>query len=296
MEKKSPDAFRTISEVAEWLDTPAHVLRFWESRFSQVKPVKRAGGRRYYRPSDMVLLGGIKKLLHEDGMTIRGVQKILRDQGVRHVAALSQELDLGAVVEGRATPAEDAEHEAPMRENAEVEQAKDNVVPLTPAAPEAPPEPEAEPPAPEQEPVAAPESEEEPEVAEEPQPSTELPHEPEPMPEEASEEAAFTDEAEGATEIAPRVANAAADGAEPPAPPEADQSQGEMSFDRRAPLGAGLPQEDPADDALPLGPRPLTARLRDRAVRRDLRQNHGPAVAEAVTRLKALSARIADGA
>ncbi len=91
---KSPDAFRTIREVAEWLDTPAHVLRFWESRFTQVKPVKRAGGRRYYRPSDMELLGGIKQLLHEDGLTIRGVQKLLREQGVRHVADKSQPLDL----------------------------------------------------------------------------------------------------------------------------------------------------------------------------------------------------------
>jgi DNA-binding transcriptional MerR regulator len=90
---KSPDAFRTISEVADWLGTPAHVLRFWESRFSQVKPVKRAGGRRYYRPSDMVLLGGIKKLLHDDGMTIRGVQKLLREHGVRYVAAMSPPLE-----------------------------------------------------------------------------------------------------------------------------------------------------------------------------------------------------------
>ena len=86
---KSPDAFRTISEVSDWLETPAHVLRFWESRFTQLKPVKRAGGRRYYRPGDMALLGGIKKLLHDDGLTIRGVQKILREQGVRYVATLS---------------------------------------------------------------------------------------------------------------------------------------------------------------------------------------------------------------
>lgn len=90
---KSPDAFRTISEVADWLGTPAHVLRFWESRFSQVKPVKRAGGRRYYRPADMILLGGIKKLLHDDGMTIRGVQKLLREHGVRYVSSMSQQLD-----------------------------------------------------------------------------------------------------------------------------------------------------------------------------------------------------------
>lgn len=88
---KSPDAFRTISEVAEYLDTPAHVLRFWESRFSQIKPVKRAGGRRYYRPSDVELLTGIKRLLHDEGLTIRGVQKILRDHGVRHVAGLTDD-------------------------------------------------------------------------------------------------------------------------------------------------------------------------------------------------------------
>jgi len=90
---KSADAFRTISEVADWLGIPAHVLRFWESKFTQVKPVKRAGGRRYYRPADMQLLGGIRKLLHDEGMTIKGVQKIMRDQGVRHVAAMSPPLD-----------------------------------------------------------------------------------------------------------------------------------------------------------------------------------------------------------
>ena len=90
---KSPDAFRTISEVADWLGIQAHVLRFWESKFSQVKPVKRAGGRRYYRPNDMLLLGGIRRLLHEDGLTIKGVQKILREEGISHVAALSQPLD-----------------------------------------------------------------------------------------------------------------------------------------------------------------------------------------------------------
>jgi DNA-binding transcriptional MerR regulator len=88
---KSPDAFRTISEVAEHIDTPAHVLRFWESRFPQIKPVKRAGGRRYYRPSDIALLSGIKHLLHDEGMTIRGVQKILREHGVRHVAGMTEE-------------------------------------------------------------------------------------------------------------------------------------------------------------------------------------------------------------
>ncbi len=90
---KSADAFRTISEVAEWLGIQAHVLRFWESKFTQVRPIKRAGGRRYYRPSDMLLLGGIKQLLHEDGLTIKGVQKILREEGMSHVSALSMPLD-----------------------------------------------------------------------------------------------------------------------------------------------------------------------------------------------------------
>ena len=90
---KSPDAFRTISEVAEWLGIQAHVLRFWESKFSQVKPIKRAGGRRYYRPNDMLLLGGIKRLLHDDGLTIKGVQKLLREEGMSHVAGLSMPLD-----------------------------------------------------------------------------------------------------------------------------------------------------------------------------------------------------------
>ncbi len=85
---KSRDAFRTISEVSDELDTPAHVLRFWESKFTQVKPVKRAGGRRYYRPADVDLLAGIKQLLHDDGMTIKGAQKLLREKGVKHVGAL----------------------------------------------------------------------------------------------------------------------------------------------------------------------------------------------------------------
>lgn len=91
---KSPDAFRTISEVSEWLDTPAHVLRFWESKFPQIKPIKRAGGRRYYRPEDMALLGGIKTLLHDQGMTIKGVLKLLREQGIRHVAGLGPQPDM----------------------------------------------------------------------------------------------------------------------------------------------------------------------------------------------------------
>ena len=89
---KSADAFRTISEVAEWLDLPTHVLRFWESKFTEIKPIKRAGGRRYYRPKDMLLIGGIKKLLHQDGVTIRKANEILKKRGREHVSSLSQPL------------------------------------------------------------------------------------------------------------------------------------------------------------------------------------------------------------
>ncbi len=88
---KSPEAFRTISEVATELDVPQHVLRFWESRFSQIKPTKRAGGRRYYRPEDVDLLRGIRTLLYSDGYTIKGVQKVLRDKGSRFVADIGRE-------------------------------------------------------------------------------------------------------------------------------------------------------------------------------------------------------------
>ncbi|MEM9343400.1 MAG: MerR family transcriptional regulator [Pseudomonadota bacterium] len=130
--EKSPDAFRTISEVAEWLDVPTHVLRFWESRFAQVKPVKRAGGRRYYRPGDMLLIGGIKKLLHEDGMTIRGVQKMLREEGVKHVSGFSQSLDGEAapVVEGDVAEAEPTSGEVvPLERNEAVAEPEVEPVP-----------------------------------------------------------------------------------------------------------------------------------------------------------------------
>lgn len=83
--EKAPEAFRTISEVADELNVPKHVLRFWEAKFAQLKPMKRGGGRRYYRPEDVALLRGIRFLLYDDGYTIRGVQKILREQGPRFV-------------------------------------------------------------------------------------------------------------------------------------------------------------------------------------------------------------------
>ena len=87
---KSPDAFRTISEVADDLDVPQHVLRFWETRFNHIKPLKRGGGRRYYRPDDVDLLKGIRYLLYGEGYTIKGVQRILKEEGVRFVKGIGR--------------------------------------------------------------------------------------------------------------------------------------------------------------------------------------------------------------
>ena len=86
--EKSPDAFRTISEVADDLDLPQHVLRFWETRFTQIKPLKRGGGRRYYRPQDVELIKGIRHMLYDQGYTIKGVQKLLRDNGNQFLVAI----------------------------------------------------------------------------------------------------------------------------------------------------------------------------------------------------------------
>jgi len=88
--EKSPDAFRTISEAAEELSVPQHVLRFWETRFSQIKPMKRAGGRRYYRPADIELLKGVHTLLYKQGYTIRGVQLILKEEGAAYVTGIGR--------------------------------------------------------------------------------------------------------------------------------------------------------------------------------------------------------------
>lgn len=95
--EKSPDAFRTISEAAEELDLPQHVLRFWETRFSTIKPLKRGGGRRYYRPEDVLLLKGIRHLLYDQGFTIKGVQRILKDQGSRYVVGIGEGKPVDAV-------------------------------------------------------------------------------------------------------------------------------------------------------------------------------------------------------
>jgi DNA-binding transcriptional MerR regulator len=87
MMDKSSEAFRTITEVAENLDLPQHVLRFWETRFTQIKPLKRAGGRRYYRPEDVQLITAIRRLLYDEGFTIRGVQRLLRERGAKGITA-----------------------------------------------------------------------------------------------------------------------------------------------------------------------------------------------------------------
>ena len=111
---KAPDAFRTISEVATDLDIPQHVLRFWETRFPQIKPMKRSGGRRYYRPDDIDLLKGIRRLLYAEGYTIRGVQRILKEHGISSVQRLADSstvAQFGAIEEavGRSVLEDDQE-------------------------------------------------------------------------------------------------------------------------------------------------------------------------------------------
>ncbi len=114
MNIKSVDAFRTISEVADELEVPQHVLRFWESKFAQIKPLKRGGGRRYYRPDDVDLLRGIRRLLHVEGYTIKGVQKVLRDQGARMVLDLGR----GTILRIEATAADRAGDDTPDHSDA----------------------------------------------------------------------------------------------------------------------------------------------------------------------------------
>ncbi len=116
--EKSPDAFRTISEVAAEIDVPQHVLRFWESRFPQIRPMKRGGGRRYYRPDDVDLLRGIRHLLYGEGYTIRGVQRILREQGVTLVQTVWQvEAALAASEEDQTGEASGAESTGRLEPN-----------------------------------------------------------------------------------------------------------------------------------------------------------------------------------
>ena len=87
---KGPDAFRTISEASEELDVPQHVLRFWETKFTFIRPMKRGGGRRFYRPADIAVLRGVRRLLHDEGYTIKGVQKLHREQGLKHLVAAGE--------------------------------------------------------------------------------------------------------------------------------------------------------------------------------------------------------------
>jgi DNA-binding transcriptional MerR regulator len=94
--EKAPEAFRTISEVADELKVPKHVLRFWEGKFTQIRPMKRGGGRRYYRPEDVEFLKGIRRLLYEEGYTIKGVQKVIRESGVEYVKSSWQKPSTGA--------------------------------------------------------------------------------------------------------------------------------------------------------------------------------------------------------
>src|SRR4030095_16717939 len=96
---KGPEAFRTISEAADELSVPQHVLRFWETKFAFIRPMKRAGGRRFYRPQDIAVLKGVRRLLHDEGYTIKGVQRLHREQGVARLVAARQ---------GEAPPPEDA--------------------------------------------------------------------------------------------------------------------------------------------------------------------------------------------
>ena len=139
---KTKDAFRTISEVAEWLDVAPHVLRYWESKFAAVKPVKRAGGRRYYRPADMRVLGGVRKLLHDDGMTIKGVQKMMSESGANviseHSRPLPFEQDEAVAAPQASTPTpprapEPTPAEAPQEKEPAAEQPNDFRMEDTPA-------------------------------------------------------------------------------------------------------------------------------------------------------------------
>lgn len=125
---KSPDAFRTISEVADDLDLPQHVLRFWETRFTQIKPLKRGGGRRYYRPADVDLLKGIRHLLYEEGYTIKGVQKILRQNGVQFAVAIGGG-DLSALEEMSKRNAAVAKEQAEQADKASAK-LRDSVAPV----------------------------------------------------------------------------------------------------------------------------------------------------------------------
>lgn len=121
---KSPNAFRTISEVSDRIGIPQHVLRFWESKFTQIKPMKRGGGRRYYRPEDVEIIDAIRRLLHDDGYTIKGAQKLLREHGVKAVVQQTYVIQSN---EEEATPFEVSNEDVPA-EAASLKQVRDRLV------------------------------------------------------------------------------------------------------------------------------------------------------------------------
>ncbi len=223
---KSADAFRTISEVADWLEIQAHVLRFWESKFTQVKPIKRAGGRRYYRPNDMLLLGGIKRLLHEDGLTIKGVQKILREEGMNHVASLSEPLD-DLDQAGLTTDAHDTIDMAEAtRESAATPPRENVVLPFDAPRP------------------AAADQENAPGQDQSPEPVAPAPQDPAPL---------ATPDAPPAEQTAPSAQTDAVKGTEPTVPaaedtPKVDQAQDDPSSKEPAPEDAPAPNRAPASE------------------------------------------------
>lgn len=120
---KSEKAFRTISEVSKELDVPAHVLRFWETKFPQVKPMKRGGGRRYYRPEDVSLLRGVREMLHVDGFSIKGVQKALKEQGVKAIAERSEGVPITTL----------SQQEVPVEAAVAAAQRADGAIPMSTA-------------------------------------------------------------------------------------------------------------------------------------------------------------------
>ncbi|MBY4891578.1 MerR family transcriptional regulator [Rhodobacteraceae bacterium N5(2021)] len=231
---KSAQAFRTIREVADWLDVAAHVLRFWESKFNQIKPVKRAGGRRYYRPADMELVGGIKVLLHDRGMTIRGVQKLIADEGLEAVTSLSPSIDeLVEDAEVVELDASDVWDEDAAAESEEAQEA-DEAVSIDAPEPEqsAPPAPEPDHPIPDH-PISS-----EPEItAPEAAPIPEDAPLPDAAP--APEEAPAFEEAAAVAEAAPTPEE---DTEDTPAEPEAAPV--------KAPLPTAAPSPEPTAPAI----------------------------------------------
>ena len=125
---KGPDAFRTISEAADELNVPQHVLRFWETKFSFIRPMKRAGGRRFYRPQDIAVLRGVRTLLHDDGYTIKGVQRLHREEGMQRLLAAARGEAAPTAAVARATPRKLAGPELDGEKRARLRHALDDLL------------------------------------------------------------------------------------------------------------------------------------------------------------------------